>query len=363
MNISKARFRFVWSLVFLIVAGCAETAQDKSVTIQWEGRKAVGLVIPQTMLPGFQKDSINQLLHVQLMNSNASILGDYEVQNDSVVFRPLIAFTRGLKYKLIWRDRLLKEIEILEDSTRENPKIVAIYPTGDSLPVNLLKMYIVFSKPMQEGDALENIVVIRNEKDTLSSVFLDLQPELWNKERTILTIWLDPGRTKRDLQPNKAMGSPLQTGNHYEVLVKPGWMDAEGAELASGYRKHFCVTVRDNQSPDPQLWTIHSPRSGTTDALKIELHEALDYLVLKNAVSIIDSAGNVLSGEIVTDRNETVLLFTPSNAWVSGEYTVEVEPKLEDLAGNNLQRLFDKDLSHDSADRKIKVYKRIFHVR
>ena len=65
---------------------------------------------------------------------------------------------------------------------------------------------------MQEGQALENITVIKNGKDTIPSIFLDLQPELWNKERTILTLWLDPGRIKRDLQPNKKLGLPLELG-------------------------------------------------------------------------------------------------------------------------------------------------------
>ena len=43
-----------------------------------------------------------------------------------------------------------------------------------------------------------------------AGTFLDLQPELWNAEGTVLTLWLDPGRIKRDLIPNKELGIPLK---------------------------------------------------------------------------------------------------------------------------------------------------------
>lgn len=364
IHINKARLQVICCLVFLLFAGCVETRNNNTpVTIQWDGKKAVGLQISRSSLTDFSKDSVANWLQVQLANTGTSILGEYEVQEDSVLFRPLVAFTRGLQYKVTWRDMLLQQFEIPEDSARKDPEVISIYPSGDSMPVNLLKMYVEFSKPMQEARALENIAVVRNGEDTIPSVFLNLEPELWNRERTILTIWLDPGRTKRDLQPNKTMGSPLQTGSRYEVLIKPGWADAEGATLASYYRKSFVAVGRDNSSPDETKWTIHVPPAGTVEPLKIGLNEQLDYLLLKSAISFVDDKGNMLPGIIETSQQETVLRFTPVHAWVAGEYAVEIEPRLEDLAGNNLERLFDTDLLNEKGDRKLKVYKRVFHIR
>ena len=37
----------------------------------------------------------------------------------------------------------------------------------------------------------------------MKSIFLELENELWNPEHTQLTLWLDPGRIKRDLIPNQ----------------------------------------------------------------------------------------------------------------------------------------------------------------
>ena len=36
--------------------------------------------------------------------------------------------------------------------------------------------------------------------------------------------------------------------------------------------------------------------------------------------------------------------FYPAEPWNTGNYMIEVEGRLEDLAGNNLNRLFEKDL-------------------
>ena len=57
-----------------------------------------------------------------------------------------------------------------------------------------------------------------------------------------------------------------------------------------------------------------------------------------------------------------MLVFTPKRQWLSGYYTLEIEPRLEDVAGNNLERLFDKDLLNDTA-KKTAVTKRVFTIK
>jgi hypothetical protein len=260
-------------------------------------------------------------------------------------------------------NKLLNEIEIPFDATSFAPEVIAIYPTSDTVPLNLLKIYIAFSKPMQEGQSLNNITVIKNRQDTIPSVFLDLQPELWNQERTMLTLWLDPGRIKRDLQPNKAMGSPLQQGANYQIVIRKDWRDAGGVSLAKEFRKDFIVGLRDSLSPGTENWTILAPKAGSRQPLKIELHEPLDYVLLKNAVRIVDSKGNVLNGLIETTTDESILNFIPSVDWRSAEYTIEVESRLEDLAGNNLNRLFDRDISQPGKTTPEEIHRRTFHIQ
>jgi hypothetical protein len=364
-NNKKIRFHILWSLVFsfLLVSCTEKKKENNAVTIEWEGNRAKSIIIPLTLLLGTPPDSIEQLLHIQLSNTNAPMLGEFIVTNDAVSFQPLIAFTRGLKYQIRLADKLLSEIEIPSGDIQNAPEVVSIYPSGDTLPLNLLKIYIAFSKPMQEGQALENITVIKNGKDTIPSIFLDLQPELWNKERTVLTLWLDPGRIKRDLQPNKKLGSPLEQGANYQIVIKQDWRDAEGVSLSHTYRKEFVVGLRDGISPDPNTWTISPPTLGSKQPVNIELPEPLDYVLLKNAIRVVDNKGTVVNGVIDVEENETILHFIPSAAWSAGDYTVEIESRLEDLAGNNLNRLFDKDLTKKTSKVQKEIHTRVFAIQ
>jgi hypothetical protein len=85
--------------------------------------------------------------------------------------------------------------------------------------------------------------------------------------------------------------------------------------------------------------------------------------LLKNAVRVVDNKGIVVNGVIEIEAKETIVHFIPSAAWSAGDYTLEIESRLEDLAGNNLNRLFDKDLTKKSTGVPKDVYKRSFHIQ
>ena len=143
--IVKASALFLWVLA-LFISGCEQP--EDTVGVGWKDGQAVALTIRRDFIPGFTKDSVNQL-QIQLVNSGSPILGEYEIEDAFVVFTPLIPFTRGQKYEVRWSGKIVKQIEIPLDKLLIDPSVVGIYPSGDSLPENLLKMYIVFSKPMR----------------------------------------------------------------------------------------------------------------------------------------------------------------------------------------------------------------------
>jgi len=364
INYKKTMLPVFRALVFFFVFnGCNHGKDNHVVTIEWDGQRPKGISIPLKILPAISDDSIGRVVSIQLANKKTAVLGEYYIHDDVLLFRPVISFTRGLKYEIRVSDKLVSEIEIPVDSTLKAPEVGAILPTSDTVPLNLLKIHILFSKPMQEGQSMDMIRVIRNRTDTIPSVFLDLQPELWNKERTMLTLWLDPGRIKTDLQPNKTLGLPLQLGASYQILIRKDWRNIEGIALANDYRQNFVVGKRDSLSPDIENWSIHAPKAATSEPLKIEFKEPLDYILLRNAVHITDDKGNVIDGDIETGSEEKVLVFIPNNVWNAGKYWVEVESRLEDLAGNNLNRLFDKDLSKTGASKQKAVFKRSFQIQ
>ena len=279
------------------------------------------------------------------------MLGEHNILDSGIQFLPAIPLTPGLKYEVYWADKLIGELSVPIDDD-DATTVLAVYPGADTLPENLLKFYIRFSKPMQQGEALDHIRLIRNNRDTLSSVFLDLQPELWNNEGTILTLWLDPGRIKRGLQPNKLLGPPLHQDEHYKLLIEHQWQDARGVLLKQDYGKDFYTGIRDSISPDPNTWIIEEPSAGSDKSLLIYFHEPLDYVLLNNTMRIVDEKANEVKGVFHVNNDERTVIFVPEGGWKRGAYHLEIEPRLEDLAGNNLNHLFDTDLDQKQSTPK-----------
>jgi hypothetical protein len=356
---------FLFILTFL--SSCKSSSDQARLSILWENGKPVGIIIPfnpvKSFSPGFDDAELRAIIKRPMDSLQLGILGNWDVKEDTIVFRPLIPLTRGLKYEILYKERKVGEVDIPLPDSSQIPVITGIYPSSDSVPENLLKLYIEFSKPMSEGNSLVHFMMIKNGSDTLRDVFLDLQTELWNKEQDRLTIWLDPGRIKRDLQPNKSLGNPLNKGDKYRFIVGASLSDAEGISLGKNYQKDFVVIGRDSIMPNSETWILYSPKKGTTEALKVDLTESLDYVLLKNAIRIIDENGKVINGKINTDNDERVLYVTPESPWKQGNYVMEIEARLEDLAGNNLNYPFDRDITLKETKKPQAIFRKSFNIK
>ena len=72
-NYRKTRFCILWSLVFYFsFIACTEKKNPDSVSIQWEGDKAVAIIIPQKFLSTVSKDSVKEILHIHLANKRSA---------------------------------------------------------------------------------------------------------------------------------------------------------------------------------------------------------------------------------------------------------------------------------------------------
>ena len=105
-----------------------------------------------------------------------------------------------------------------EQIASEPLNALRIYPTTDSVPLNLLKMTLEFDHPMDKSRSFDHLSFY-SEGEELGLPFLDLQTELWNLERTRLTLWLDPGRIKQGLIPNERDGNPLKSERIYRFQL------------------------------------------------------------------------------------------------------------------------------------------------
>jgi hypothetical protein len=348
-------------LIFIALAfnHCHSVEQETSVSTISKNDKVVGLKIRG---PALSEDDLPSRLNVQLIKQGkrAGVLGDYKINDDEIIFESLVPLTRGLSYEILLDDSVIAKLAIPLGTTSA-PELLSIYPTQDTLPENLLKMYFEFSEPMVEGNSLSNIVLLKNSKDTVEGIFLDLKPELWNQEGTVLTLWLDPGRIKRDLIPNKELGNPLVAGKHYTLHVESSWKSKRGIQLTKAIAKSFFTTKRDDISPQSQQWEIVSPRSNTRDPLVVKFHESLDVYILKETARIEDDEKELMAGAIEILDEERILHFTPTDLWDKGKFTFTVETKLEDLSGNNLNRPFDEDIEMKS--RQVGVDQKLYSIK
>ena len=93
--------------------------------------------------------------------------------------------------------------------------------------------------------------------------------------------------------------------------------------------------------PDPRRWSISSPHIGTQESLRIDFGESLDHALATRLITVVDSLGTNVDGRVVMSADDRLWSFLPSQTWRAG-VRLRVSPALEDLAGNNLIRAFDR---------------------
>ena len=323
----------------VLLCVCCAGNQESTAQLEWEEGRAIALLWkgpsqPVVYLAG---------------NRSQEVLGRWEVLPQGDRFTPLAGFSAGLTYYLVETDGDSTALEIPSPEARKPARVIAVYPTTDSLPSNLLKMYLQFSDPMQyAGHPLDHLRVRDLTSDTVVQPFLRLETGLWNVEQTQLTLWLDPGRIKTGLIPNKELGIPLEPGHRYRMELDAGLRSADGRELEPVLLKEWVVGPADRGMPDPTLWEMRLPTSGSTEPLVLLFRESLDAQLLRESLRLAGPGGAWIRGEWDPGPNESSISFTPSTNWLKGEYVIHIDLLLEDLAGNNLVRLFDSDLQHDS---------------
>ena len=221
-------------------------------------------------------------------------------------------------------------------------RVVAVRAGGGDVPSNLLRLYVELSAPMEPGSAYEHVHLNDSDGKEIHDAFLVLREELWSPDHRRLTLLFDPGRVKRGIRANVEMGAPLVAGHRYRLVIDSLWRDARNLPLRGAFTQELRVAGFDSVSPNPSRWSISSPRRNTVDSLRIEFGEALDHALAMRMITVVDSGGVSIRGTVALSDGDRVWMFVPAVDWPRSAQ-LRVDPALEDLAGNNLVRLFDSD--------------------
>ena len=280
-----------------------------------------------------------------------AVLGRYQILPDRVRFTPRFPPQPGVRYRAVADFTTILTASALRPAMLEfttakmaaGPATVVqdVYPTAARLPANLLRFYVWFSRPMQEGYARYHITLLGPDGKADAAAFFPSETELWDPSMQRLTVLLDPGRIKRGVGPNLELGPPLREGGHYTLKIAAGMIDARGLALRTSYSKAFSVTSADRAAIDPRQWHIFRPSPGTRRPLIVAMPEPLDRALLARTVRLVRADQSPIAGRVRIDRHETRWAFLPASAWTAGSYRLEVDSSLEDVGGNTTWAPFD----------------------
>ncbi|MEP7362373.1 MAG: Ig-like domain-containing protein [Acidobacteriota bacterium] len=291
---------------------------------------------------------------VYVGDSSTPMLGASSTSGSFMQWTPKYPLTEGLTYRAVLGLKpLLARSFTIPRTEREPTRLLAIYPTANQLPENMLKMYLHFSAPMSRGEAYRRVRLLDANGAPVELAILEIAQELWDRSGTRLTILFDPGRIKRDLLPNKEVGPPLQAGRAYELAIDAAWPDANGLPLAAPVSKKFTVGPADRHPPEASSWKLSTPAAGTRFPLTLEFPESMDRALLEQLLSIRTTADAPVPGALSIENEERLCSFTPDAPWSAGNYSLIYDTALEDLAGNRIGRPFDVDL-FEKVDREVK---------
>lgn len=227
--------------------------------------------------------------------------------------------------------------------------IAAIYPSTTVVPANQLRWYVEFSSPMREGESAQYVHLVDRNGREVDGSFLTVKQELWNPDRTRITLFFDMGRVKRAIRTRVEKGPVLKPGQHYTLRIDAGWHDARGALLMEGLVHRFQAGPEDHEPVIPRHWSLLAPPIGSRGPLKLDFGEPLDHALASQLIAVTGSDDTAVPGNIRLRNHDREWQFTPEAPWLAGSYKVHISPALEDLAGNRVGHVFDADLRHREA--------------
>ncbi len=169
------------------------------------------------------------------------VAGRVGLEGDVLSFRPTFGFVAGVDYvarvRLASAEQRLVPFRIPCDAAPVEATVTDVFPSGDTLPQNVLRFYIHFSVPMAPHVAFEYVQLRDVSGEVDDAAFMQFKQELWSEDRTRLTVLIDPGRIKREVATNVERGPALQAGRRYSLAVVGGWPSADGTSAWPASRR------------------------------------------------------------------------------------------------------------------------------
>ena len=203
--------------------------------------------------------------------------------------------------------------------------VLAVRPSGPTVPANLLRMSLVFDSPAA-GPVLSSLELVDTTGRPIPAPFLE--QELWSPDGRVLTLLLHPGRVKSGLLAHD-LERPVLTPGEVVTLRRHGDL-----------LKRWKVNPARLQAVDPARWRLGPPPAQSRRPLFVALDAPIDAMDA-DLMALVGAAGRRVAGIARLTHGEAAWRFTPARPWAAGAYRLIVHPELEDPAGNRVAQAFE----------------------
>ncbi|MEM7214123.1 MAG: Ig-like domain-containing protein [Pseudomonadota bacterium] len=334
---------WVWQVLIATLI-FVQSAFAEEISVQFDAAEEI-LVI-HGLSPSEQSELLAKpdFLRLQIagQSSARSMLMKLAGAEDAVHVHPRFSLRHGKQYVLAISlpDREGFETKLLvADDIRKPPRLVKFEPSHAVIPANILRLYLMFSEPIARGQAGKFVTLHHSDGTIVQSPFLNLSTELWDQSQKRLTLLFDPGRMKEGVGPNVSAGPPLEPGESYRLVVSGDLESAAGEPVGQDVAVSLRIGHAKNDPINPQEWEIQMPKAGSKEPVSIAFDRIIDTAAARRMLKLVGPDGYRVPGGIHTDGGGWSIF--PPAIWKAGLYTLEIDPELEDVSGNNLRTAFD----------------------
>jgi hypothetical protein len=275
-----------------------------------------------------------------------AMIGTYERKGTELIFTPRFPLDAGQTYRADLQSAGKTATLIFQmpkAAAKTPPKVVKIYPSADVLPANQLRFYIYFDRPMRGGkDLFKQIALVDDKGKEIHDPWL--LDEIWDEANNCLILYIHPGRIKWGVLLRELLGPVLVEKREYSLVIRGEWADTEGNKIGKDFVKKFRTTAEDRSRIELSDWKLLPPRAGSGERLYVTFPKCIDFRSLQRFITITDAKGHRVDGQFEIGKHEKEWTYIAKNSWPEGQYHLEIEGELEDVAGNTPLRPFDFDL-------------------
>ena len=156
--------------------------------------------------------------------------------------------------------------------------VTRVYPTGDVVPENLLRMYIEFSAPMGRPSGIEYMKLLDDSGKEIPGAFLPLDYEFWSPgPYAVHRVLRSRAASRTAFCRTSRWAARSNAGRSVTLVISREWRDEHGLPLKEEFRRVLRVGPAGRQPLDTARGAFSRPPPAARDGVVVTFPEPLDH--------------------------------------------------------------------------------------